>query len=383
MLKPWSRLLAAAFLGTVVYFIAWAAEFYAAEHLAPTAIYLGLFFLLFAVAPRLVLDHPGRDPARAFWDQLVVTAMPTATALLGFVGFYAVFYEAGYHGCGPWLAVLFATFYLFMVNLPSRGRLRESSPLLSALHLVAAVTFLTIAIPLKAHGRWLTIGWLAEGTGLFWIEGKLRSRLLQVLALICLGLGLISTVVQNHLDITTPVFNARFGCYMTAIACLAVTAWLALRRPDDEEPSPGLESKTVASAAVLAINLLILLAVGWEIDSYWWSRNWQGDQTMLHSYQMYAQFTYSAFFMVYGAILLAIGFWQRSAFLRWQALVLLAVTIGKVFLLDISTLSQGYRIVSFLGLGALLLGVSFVYQRDLLQLRKGATTHSSAPEEET
>jgi uncharacterized membrane protein len=36
-----------------------------------------------------------------------------------------------------------------------------------------------------------------------------------------------------------------------------------------------------------------------------------------------------------------------------------------------SELSQGYRILSFLGLGALLLGVSFVYQRDWLKLRAG------------
>jgi uncharacterized membrane protein len=73
--------------------------------------------------------------------------------------------------------------------------------------------------------------------------------------------------------------------------------------------------------------------------------------------------------MFFGAILLGIGFWRRSAFLRWQALLLLAVSIGKVFLVDISELSQGYRIVSFLGLGGLLLGVSFVYQRDWLNLR--------------
>jgi len=84
---------------------------------------------------------------------------------------------------------------------------------------------------------------------------------------------------------------------------------------------------------------------------------------------MYAHFTYSAFFMAYGALLLAGGFWRRSAFLRWQALVLLAVSIGKVFLYDVSELSQGFRILSFLGLGALLLAVSFVYQRDWLRLR--------------
>ena len=84
---------------------------------------------------------------------------------------------------------------------------------------------------------------------------------------------------------------------------------------------------------------------------------------------MYAEFSYSAWFMLFGAILLAVGFWRRSAFLRWQALVLLAVSVVKVFLLDMSQLSQGYRILSFLGLGALLLAVSFVYQRDWLNLR--------------
>jgi uncharacterized membrane protein len=34
-----------------------------------------------------------------------------------------------------------------------------------------------------------------------------------------------------------------------------------------------------------------------------------------------------------------------------------------------SALSQGYRILSFLGLGVLLFAVSFVYQRDWLKLR--------------
>jgi uncharacterized membrane protein len=90
---------------------------------------------------------------------------------------------------------------------------------------------------------------------------------------------------------------------------------------------------------------------------------------MYRQFTMSAQFTYSAFFMLYGAALLSAGFWRRSAFLRWQGLVLLAVSIAKVFLFDMNQLSQGFRILSFLGLGALLLGVSFVYQRDWLNLR--------------
>jgi uncharacterized membrane protein len=118
-----------------------------------------------------------------------------------------------------------------------------------------------------------------------------------------------------------------------------------------------------------------LLALGWEIHSYWWNLRWHVESHLYRNYQMYTQFTYSALFMVFGAVLLTVGFWRRSAFIRWQALVLLAVAIGKVFLLDVSQLSQGYRILSFLGLGALLLAVSFVYQRDWLNLRNVEREH--------
>jgi len=48
--------------------------------------------------------------------------------------------------------------------------------------------------------------------------------------------------------------------------------------------------------------------------------------------------------------------------------VLIAFTIGKVFLYDVSELDRGYRIVSFIVLGVLLLAISFVYQRDWLKL---------------
>jgi uncharacterized membrane protein len=128
---------------------------------------------------------------------------------------------------------------------------------------------------------------------------------------------------------------------------------------------------TIAIMAALAVNALILLAVGWEIHSYWWYLQYRGNWTLVHDYRMYAQFTYSAFFMLFGAVLLGLGFLRRTALLRWQALVLLAVAIGKVFTVDVSQLSQGYRILSFLGLGALLLAVSFVYQKDWLHLRQG------------
>jgi uncharacterized membrane protein len=44
-----------------------------------------------------------------------------------------------------------------------------------------------------------------------------------------------------------------------------------------------------------------------------------------------------------------------------------------VFLYDVSQLGGSYRIVSFIALGAVLLAISFIYQRDWLGLSTHAT----------
>jgi len=74
-------------------------------------------------------------------------------------------------------------------------------------------------------------------------------------------------------------------------------------------------------------------------------------------------FSYSALWIVYGAALITVGFFQREAFLRWQGIVLLCAAALKVFFSDIATLDRGYRIAAFIALGIVLLAVSFSYQR--------------------
>ena len=165
------------------------------------------------------------------------------------------------------------------------------------------------------------------------------------------------------------IWNLRFAAFVVAVASIA---W-AGRQVHGRAP------QLYIGASVLA-TVLTLTAVCFEIATFWSTRALLAAPgsmlygSQLAGRQMAERFSYSAWFLIAGTALLAVGFRRRSALLRWQGLVLLAVTIFKVFLLDTSTLSQGYRIVSFLALGALLLGVSFAYQRDWLHLRAvGAT----------
>ncbi len=148
-LRPWSRLLFAAFAGTVLFFAGWWIEYYSAAQSARTAFFLGCFFLIFAFAPRTVRIDPENDAHPSRWNSLALILLPIANAGLGFLAFYAIFDSSGASWAGPWLAVGFAAFYLALPRLPARGILRGIPAVLPSLDLTAAVVFLTLSIPLK------------------------------------------------------------------------------------------------------------------------------------------------------------------------------------------------------------------------------------------
>lgn len=71
----------------------------------------------------------------------------------------------------------------------------------------------------------------------------------------------------------------------------------------------------------------------------------------------------SVLFTLYAAAALAWGFARSLPRVRYGGLGLLGIVIVKVFLVDLAELQAIYRILSFLVLGLVLLGVSYVYQR--------------------
>jgi len=74
-------------------------------------------------------------------------------------------------------------------------------------------------------------------------------------------------------------------------------------------------------------------------------------------------YVYSAVWLTFALALLGIGILRGVASLRYASLVLLMVTVAKVFLVDMSELTGLYRVASFLGLGLFLIGIGYLYQR--------------------
>ncbi|MCU1318959.1 MAG: Protein of unknown function transrane [Edaphobacter sp.] len=452
-LKPWPRLLLAAFPATVVYFIGWYVQFYSRDAFSFTSIFIVLFFFVFVSVPLGMLSRSdvhanSGGPIRPKRLHALIAFIPEVLLPLGSAAFvslalYSVLEDAGHHAFLPWLMVLLAVAYLGIMRLP-QGRVS------AALHLSLAVVFLTIAIPLKASGHWITVAWFVEGVALLWVSIHLAaptpadesttsaadpSSVLRWLAsaALLLGLGGLFSVAfwfdaslhRNFLnaDFATaiigiaafasavwlsfrahrqssvasatwtrlalacivaidvvgvllclreiaptsnnpafhPAFlNADFATALTGIATLAVSAWFSLRHARRDVSLLWLQ---LAGTSIIAINLIALLVGVREIDALWYNpiSNPEGD--------LQKALAISAFLMLYGGVLLAIGFWKRTAFIRWQALTLIVFTIAKTFLYDMRNLSQGYRVVSFLCLGALLMAISFAYQKDWLALR--------------
>ena len=65
----------------------------------------------------------------------------------------------------------------------------------------------------------------------------------------------------------------------------------------------------------------------------------------------------------YAIAILAIGFWRNVRSLRLAALGLFGLTALKLVLVDMAEVQEVYRIVSFLVLGVLMIGASYLYHR--------------------
>ena len=89
------------------------------------------------------------------------------------------------------------------------------------------------------------------------------------------------------------------------------------------------------------------------------------------------QYTYSIAWLVFGVVLLAIGVLFNSQRARLASAAVIALTIGKAFLIDMWTLTGVYRALSLMGLGLVLVAIGWLYQRILF--RRQAAAAPAAP----
>jgi uncharacterized membrane protein len=171
----------------------------------------------------------------------------------------------------------------------------------------------------------------------------------------------------------TPVFNHTFMAFALVVAACAVAVRLYAREPR------AAEADAVMPALIVGANVLALVALSAEAVGFFEARGAGGaDEASLRDLGLAKQLSLSVVWALYGAGLLLAGSARRARLLRLLGLALLGVTALKVFILDLSALDRAYRIVSFIVLGAILLAVSYLYQKS--QQRAAAAAEAEEPE---
>jgi hypothetical protein len=202
--------------------------------------------------------------------------------------------------------------------------------------------------------------WSVGGLGLIASGIRSRQSLLFNAGWIILTLGGLAwlgyptlghRITHRALDVL-PFLNLQFGVgsLLVLLICLAIgLQHRALRDEDDEDAAPLLSWHLAAGWPLLG--LLGLWLGSLEIDRLF------ADDFMA------AQAGLSVYWSAYGVALVSLGFARRSVAARYAGLALLAITVGKVLLVDLSSVGRIWRVASFLASGLLLVGTSLLYSR--------------------
>jgi uncharacterized membrane protein len=157
-------------------------------------------------------------------------------------------------------------------------------------------------------------------------------------------------LIESASLLRMPVANELLLAY----AVPALLAALAARAP---------ETQAMPSARQLLSGYAFLAGFAWvtlEVRHVFSPEAMPLDLAAPGEAELYA---YSGAWLVLAAALLAFGIRMRVPALRLAALVVMAATIGKAFLVDMGGLVGLWRVLSFLGLGLALIGLGWVYRR--------------------
>jgi len=184
--------------------------------------------------------------------------------------------------------------------------------------------------------------------------------LLTVFAVLAAVLGpvLVLTPMLRPTNVGGVVINLLLLAYaMPAVLALLLSHAVAGRRK-------AAYGNTIAGFALL----MALTYVSLEVRRFY-----QGPVLSHGGFSDAEQYSYSIAWLAFGVILLGIGIFANSQRARLASAALIALTIGKAFLIDMSTLTGIYRALSFMCLGLVLVAIGWLYQKILFRQPTPAT----------
>lgn len=204
---------------------------------------------------------------------------------------------------------------------------------------------------------------LAMAIGLERLRGRTRSVIHDAAALIIAGLALAGIVfglvlAENPLITGEPVGGTFFNLILLGYGFPAVLAIVLALIARTTRPMPYRATSAAVSVA------LALLYLSLEV-----TRLYHGPVLTVGPLTNAEQYTYSAVWLSFGVVLLLAGIALNSKPVRLASAAVTLLTVGKVFLVDMADLAGAWQALSFIGLGLVLVGIGYLYQRLLFPRR--------------
>jgi uncharacterized membrane protein len=219
-----------------------------------------------------------------------------------------------------------------------------------------AVLFASV-LHTRAEPASIAVVWLAGSVTVlamrFVIRGLWLDRFGAVGLAAATGAWALAYLVPGWSGSTAPV-GAHPGLWLgiaIAAAFAAAGSWL-LARPADS-PAAATQ-RTLVQVAWLAAGVLVFTATSCEVA--------RGAGQLAHD-PTARKAAVSIWWGLFGVAMITLGFLRHLPVTRHVGLALLGVATAKALVFDLIGVSQGWRILSFLGLGMLMLGVAVLYAK--------------------
>jgi hypothetical protein len=232
-----------------------------------------------------------------------------------------------------------------------------------------ALFFITLIFPIQFDRQWITIGWALEGAALLWLFHRvphpgLRLTGVGLLVAAFMRLTFNPAVLAYHARSATPIFN----WYLYTYGLVTVALFLAVRLLS---PPRHLIFQSDSRAVLGCLGtVLAFLLLNIEIADYFSAPG--STLTFEFAGNFARDMTYSIAWALFALVLLVYGITKKISFARYAAMALLGVTLLKLFLHDLASLGQLYRIGAFITVAIIAMLASFAYQKFFSTISKPA-----------
>lgn len=363
--KKWDILNILGFISTYILYASWFMNHYETHQFInnfeyskfwPAIIFLNIFYFIYSIIPfAYQFFRANKESIRGF---TIIT--PNSFIAFGF-SYHMITRQFSLEWVSV-ISIMYSIVFLLMASyLYKTGKYEQDA---FTVFIAKAALFLIITIPIIFSKHWITIFWAAQAAVLLWAGIRLDRKKLVIGSYVLLAVTLAKFLGYDY----TTVFHFRFdtfhidGSYSymlaerlitTVFLILLMLAFSRIAGQGSLTHLSGAASNIKDSSVLFGIcGILIFISLNVETSSFF------------YEYLPNARFAaISVLWTLYSVLLMIKGFMNNTPLLRMTSLVLFLVTLVKVFLFDMSRIHTPYRILSFIILGIVMIGASYLYHR--------------------